>query len=140
MADPLRNFRFRIEMDGITDAGFSEASGFDTTSDVIEYREGKDPPHVRKLPGLTKAGDITLKWGLTDDTRLFDWRQDVVDGKIERKTVYIIALDEAGSETARWQCDKAWPSKIDTPDFNAKGNDVAITTLTITCEEVKRTR
>jgi phage tail-like protein len=62
-----------------------------------------------------------------------------VDGKIERKTVYIIAYDEDGSEKARWQCDNAWPSKMDAPDFNAKGNDVAINTLTITCEEVKRT-
>ena len=140
MADPVRNFRFRIEMDGITDAGFSEASGFDSTTDVIEYREGKDPAHVRKLPGLTKFGDITLKWGLTDDTRLFDWRQDIVDGDIQRKTVYIIAVDEQGNEKARWQCDNAWPSKLDPVDFNAKGNDVAINTLTITCEEVKRTK
>ena len=140
MADPIRNFRFRVELDGITDAGFTEASGFDSTTDVIEYREGKDAAHVRKLPGLTKFGDITLKYGLTEDTRLFDWRQEIIDGDITRKTVYIIALDEQGNEKARWQCDNAWPSKLDPADFNAKGNDVAINTLTITCEEVKRTK
>jgi len=140
MRDPIRNFRFNIEIDGITDAGFSEASGFDSTSDVIEYREDKDPPHVRKIPGLTKFGDITLKWGLTDDKRLFDWRQDIIDGKVTRKTVYIIAFDEAGDEKVRWQCDNAWPSKLDPADFTAKGNDLAINTLTISCEEVKRTK
>ncbi len=140
MADPIRNFRFRVEMDGITDAGFTEASGFDSTTDVIEYREGKDPAHVRKLPGLTKYGDITLKYGLTEDTRLFDWRQQIIDGDISRRTVYVIALDEQGTERARWQCDNAWPSKLDPADFNAKGNDVAINTLTLTCEEVKRTK
>jgi phage tail-like protein len=140
MPDPLRNFRFQVEIDGISNAGFSEVSGFDSTSDVIEYREGHDPSHVRKLPGLTKVGDVTLKWGLTDDTRLFAWRQEIVDGTVTRKTVYIIALDETGTERARWQCDNAWPSKLDTPDFNAKGNDVAISTLTISCEEVKRTK
>ena len=140
MPDPLRNFRFRVEIDGITDAGFSEATGFDSTTDVIEYREGSDPAHARKLPGLNKFGDVTLKWGLTDDTRLFDWRQEIIDGKITRKTVYIIALDETGTEKARWQCDRAWPSKLDPVDFNAKGNDVAINTLTISCEEVKRTK
>ena len=140
MADPIRNFRFRVELDGITDAGFTEASGFDSTTDVIEYREGNDPAHVRKLPGLTKFGDITLKYGLTEDTRLFDWRQEIIDGDITRKTVYVIALDEQGNEKARWQCDNAWPSKLDPADFNAKGNDVAINTLTITCEEVKRTK
>ena len=140
MADPLRNFRFRVEIDGIANTGFSEATGFDSTTDVIEYREGTDPTHVRKLPGLTKFGDITLKWGLSDDKQLFDWRQDIIDGKIDRKTLYIIALDEAGDEKARWQCDNAWPSKLDPADFNAKGNDVAINTLTISCQEVKRTR
>jgi phage tail-like protein len=140
MPDPIRNFRFLVEIDGVSDAGFSEATGFDSTSDVIEYREGKDPAHVRKIPGLTKFGNITLKWGLTDDMRLFDWRQEIVDGKVTRKTVYIIALDETGSEKARWQCDNAWPSKIDPPDFNAKGNDIAINTLEIACEEVKRTK
>jgi len=140
VADPIRNFRFRVEMDGITDAGFTEASGFDSTTDVIEYREGKDPAHVRKLPGLTKYGDITLKYGLTEDTRLFDWRQQIIDGDISRRTVYVIALDEQGTERARWQCDNAWPSKLDPADFNAKGNDVAINTLTLTCEEVKRTK
>jgi phage tail-like protein len=140
VADPIRNFRFRVEMDGITDAGFTEASGFDSTTDVIEYREGKDPAHVRKLPGLTKYGDITLKYGLTEDTRLFDWRQQIIDGDISRRTVYVIALDEQGNERARWQCDNAWPSKLDPADFNAKGNDVAINTLTLTCEEVKRTK
>jgi phage tail-like protein len=140
MPDPLRNFRFHVEIDGITDAGFTEASGFDSTSDVIEYREGKDPAHVRKLPGLTKAGDITLKWGLSGDVRLFDWRQEIIEGKVQPKTVYIIAMDETGAEKARWQCFNAWPSKMDPPDFNAKGNDVAINALTLTCEEVKRVK
>ena len=140
MADPLRNFRFQVEIEGITDAGFSEVTGFDSTTEVVEYREGKDPPHPGKYPGVTKFGDITLKWGLTDDTRLFDWRQEIVDGKTTRKTVYIIALDETGSEKARWQCDKAWPSKMDPADFNAKGSDIAINTLTIACEEVKRVK
>src|SRR3712207_3279734 len=114
MPDPVRNFRFRVEIDGITTTGFTEATGFDSTTDVIEYREGTDPPHVRKLPGLTKFGDITLKYGLTDDKQLFDWRQAIIDGKIDknRKTVYIIALDETGTDRARWQCEKAWPSKL----------------------------
>ena len=140
MADPLRNFRFRVEIDAISATGFSEATGFDSTSDVIEYREGTDPAHVRKLPGLTKFGDITLKWGLGDDKEMFDWRQEVIDGTISRRTVYVIALDETGTEKARWQCFNAWPSKLDPVDFNAKGNDVGINTLTISCEEVKRVK
>ena len=63
--DPLRNFRFRVEIDQITQAFFSEAAIGETTNEPIDYREGIDPTHVRKLPGLTKFGNITLKWGVT---------------------------------------------------------------------------
>ncbi|MFN8524434.1 MAG: phage tail protein [Chloroflexota bacterium] len=136
--DPIRNFRFRVEIDGILDAGFTEASGFDSSTDVIEYREGKDPAHVRKLPGLNKFGDVTLKYGVTGDTRLFEWRKEIVDGRLDRRTVYIVAFDENGDERVRWQCRNAWPSRLDPSDYNARGNDVAIDTLTITCEEVTR--
>jgi hypothetical protein len=41
--DPLRNFRLRVEIDGIAVAGFSEALVGSATTDVIEYREGTDP-------------------------------------------------------------------------------------------------
>ena len=55
-----------MEIDGIQQAGFSEVTGFDVTVDPIDYREGTDPTHVRKLTGLTKYGNVTLKWGITD--------------------------------------------------------------------------
>ena len=38
--DPYRNFRFRIEIDGVQAAAFSEVTIAATTTDVIEYREG----------------------------------------------------------------------------------------------------
>ncbi len=136
--DPLRNFRFRIEIDGIQQAGFSEVSGFDNTVDVIDYREGTDPTHVRKLSGLTKYGNITLKWGITDSMEIYNWHKSVVDGNVQRKNISIIAVDEAGSDKARWEIVNAWPTKYDPPDFNAKGNDVAIETLEIVHEGMTR--
>src|SRR5258706_6887187 len=86
--DPLRNFRYRLEIDSITQAGFSEVAIADTTIDAVEYREGTDPPHVRKLSGLTKYGNITLKWGLTVGAGaldLFKWHADVSAGQVEGK-------------------------------------------------------
>ena len=61
--DPLRNFRYRLEIDSVTQAGFSEVMIAETTIDAVDYREGTDPPHVRKLSGLTKYGtvDISIK-------------------------------------------------------------------------------
>lgn len=138
--DPYRQFRFRVEIDGITQAGFSECAFADTTTDPVEYREGTDPTVFRKLSGLTKYGNITLKWGITDSMDLYKWRQQVIDTGAEgaRKNMSIIMVDEAGADKARWDIVQAWPSKYDPPDFSAKGNEVAIETLEIVHEGFKR--
>ncbi len=136
--DPLRNFKFRLEIDGIQQAGFSEVTGIDTTVEPIEYREGTDGTYSRKLRGLVKYGNITLKWGVTDSTELYEWFMDGVDGYVVRKNVSIIAVDEAGNDKARWEVTGAWPTKYHTPDFNAKGNDIAIENIEIVHEGIKR--
>ena len=136
--DPFRNFRFRVEIDGIQQAGFSEVTGFDSTVDVIDYREGNEATHVRKLPGLTKYGNISLKWGITDSMEIYNWHQEAVKGNILRKNISIIVIDEAGNDKARWDFAAAWPTKYDAPDFNAKGNEVAIESLEIVHEGMTR--
>lgn len=136
--DPLRNFRFRLEIDGIQQAGFSEVSGFDVTVDPIEYREGNEPTHVRKLTGLTKYGNITMKWGIIDSMELHNWHRQIVDGDIQRKNIAIIVVNESGEDKARFEIVEAWPSKYDPMDLNAKGNDVSIETLEICNEGVIR--
>jgi phage tail-like protein len=137
--DPLRNFRFRLEIGGISEAHFSEVTGFDITTDAIDYREGDEPTHVRKLPGLTKYGNVTLKRGITDSMDIYNWYKDIVAGKIRRETVAIVVIDEKGDDKARFQITDAWPSKYDPMDLNAKGNDVAIETLELVNEGVERT-
>ncbi|MGC5328280.1 phage tail protein [Brevibacillus sp. SYSU BS000544] len=136
--DPFRNFRFRVEIDGIQQAGFSEATGFDATIDVIDYREGSEPTHVRKLPGLSKYGNISLKWGITDSMELYNWHRDVSNGNVQRKNISIIIVDEAGNDKARWEFVNTWPTKYDPSDLNAKGNDVAIETIEIVHEGMTR--
>jgi conserved hypothetical phage tail region protein len=134
--DPYRGFNFLVEIDGITQAGFQEVSGLDASTDPVDYREGNDPNHVRKLTGLNKYSAITLKRGITDSDELWKWRQSVIDGKTERKNGSLILLDEAGAEKLRWNFSKAWPSKWTGPSFNATSTAVAIETLEITHEEV----
>jgi phage tail-like protein len=141
--DPLRNFRFRLEIDGITQAGFSEVLIADTTVEAVDYRLGTDPPHMRKLSGLTKYGNITLKWGMTIGANaldLYKWHADVSAGHVKdkRKTVAIVALDEAGEDAARFVVNNAWPVKYDPSDYNAKGNDVAIELMELTHEGYER--
>jgi phage tail-like protein len=136
--DPYVNFRFLVELDGIVQAGFSDCSGFGSQVEVVEYREGGDPNTVRKRPGKVTYPDITLKWGVTDSTELVDWHMAAVRNAIVRKNGSIILLaDDGTTEVGRWNFFAAWPSKWDGPDFSAKGNEIAINTLTVTCERLE---
>ncbi len=136
--DPYKGFRFRVEIDGVQQAGFSECSGLGSHVEVIEYREGGELATVRKLPGKASYPDISLKWGSTDSNELYDWHMAAVKGEIQRKNGSVVLLDDTGTEKVRWNFFNGWPSKWDGPSFNAKGNDVAIETLTISCERVER--
>jgi phage tail-like protein len=140
--DPLRNFRFRLEIDQITQAHFSEVAIGETVTDPVDYREGTDPTHVRKLTGLTKFGNITLKWGITDSTELYDWHKKVVAGQVQsnRKSVKIIAMDETGADQASFLVSEAWPTKYDPSDLNGKGNEVFIEVLELVNEGIERTK
>ncbi len=138
--DPLRNFRFRVEIDGIQQAAFSEVTIGENTSDVVDYRDGNEPTHVRKLSGLTKYGNVTLKWGITDSKELSVWHEAIVAGQIQsnRKQVAIIVQDEAGADKARFVISEAWPAKYQLSGLNGKGNEVLIETVELVNEGIER--
>ncbi len=140
--DPYRNFRFKVVIDSIQSAAFSEATIPDSSTDVVDYREGTDAPFQKKLSGLTKFGNITLKKGLTDNLDLYNWRKQI-EGKGAvgaRKNLSLILIDEEGNDKAQWDIVEAWPTKYDPSDFNAKGNEVLIETLELVHEGVTRVK
>ena len=118
--DPFRGFKFKVEVDGITRAGFREASGLDSAQDPVEYRA------------------ISLKRGVTNDAELWAWRKKSIDGTIERKNGSIVLTDDAGEEKARWNFVDGWPTKWTGPTFNATANEVAIETLEIAHEGLEK--
>ena len=133
--DPLTNFRFLVEIDGIQQAAFMECTGLGSHIEVVEYREGGEPPSaVRKIPGRVTYPDIVLKWGVTASRELYDWHLAVINGQLQRKNGSVVLLDSERQEVLRWNFFAAWPSKWDGPTLNAMSNDVAIESLTITCE------
>ncbi len=69
--DPYIAFRFKIELKGIIEAGFSECSGLQVETEVEEYREGGINDFVHKFPKMSKYQTITLKRGLTDSQELW---------------------------------------------------------------------
>ena len=136
VVDPHSNFNFLVEIDGLSRAAFQHCTGFDSTVDVVEYREGGSNITPRKLPGLNKFSNIQLTWGMTDDRDLYDWHNKVISGTVERKNGSIILLNRAGQEVARWNFVRAFPMKYDGPDLNAEGSDVAIEMLELAHEGV----
>lgn len=136
--DPYAAFNFLVQIDGINVAGFSEVSGLNSETDAIEYRNGDEDITVRKLPGLKKFGNITLKRGFTDSKDFWEWRLKVMQGKTERKSGTITLQNEAREEALKWQFKEGWPSKWEGPGFNAKNNEVAIESLEITVEDLQQ--
>jgi len=132
--DPYAGFNFIVSIDGIGEAGFSECSGLSTDTDPIEYRVGKDDNTMRKLPGLKKFANISLKRGITQDMQLWQWRASVLAGTTQRKAGSITLLNEARQPALRWKFKEAWPNKWEGPSLNAKSGEVAIETLEIVHE------
>jgi phage tail-like protein len=137
--DPYKAFNFLVEIDGIQVAGFTECTGLSTETDVIEYREGSDRRGIRKIPGLTKFSNITLKRGLTRSRDLWNWRKAVINGGVDRRSGAIVVLGDDHAPVGRFEFREGWPSKWEGPRFNAKSSEIAIETLEIAHEGLELT-
>jgi len=135
--DPYRGFDFRVEIDNSTVAGFRECSGLSLNTDPVDYREGTDVPlSVRKLTGLRKFTNITLKRGYTDNTELWKWYKNVLNGVTDRRNGSIVLQDEEHKDVLRWNFENGWIAKWEGPTMNATSNDVAIESIEIVHERV----
>jgi phage tail-like protein len=140
--DPFRGFRFRVEIDAIASASFSEVVIGITTTDVVDYRDGDEPAHVRKLSGLTRFGNVILRRGMTTSLDLVQWHQQIVNGGLSaaRKEIAVAIEDETGADVARFTVTDAWPVKFGPIVLNATSNEVLIETLELANEGIERTK
>jgi phage tail-like protein len=133
--DPYRGFNFLVEIDNIPVAGFSEVGGLSGDGDIIEYREGSDVPlTVRKITGLHKWANVTLRRGITRSRALWMWRLNILNGVNDRRNGAIVLLDEQRNRVMEWRFANGWISKYDAGTLNAKGNEVALENVEI-CHE-----
>jgi len=138
---PFRVARFLLEIDEVAKAGFSYCRLPETTTDVVEYREGNEPPTPRKLAGLSRYSPLELRSGVTTDSiALAEWRRLVEQGKVDeaRRSIAVVLLDEEGSAAARWEFRNAWPATYEAPTLDADRSAVAIETLEIVSEGFER--
>ena len=132
---PIVKFHFQVEWGG-TKIGFTEVSGLDVETEVVEYRQGASKEYSKiKMPGMQKFSNITLKRGtFATDNEFFDWWNTVKLNTIERRDISISLLNEEHEPVVVWKVKNAWPSKIQPTDLKADGNEVAIETMEIVHE------
>jgi phage tail-like protein len=140
----LAAFNFHLEIEGVTgDAkqivgGFKSVSGMDSTTEIIEFKQGNDV-RVRKKPGRTTYSNIVLERGYTATDDLWEWRKNIEEGTIDRRSGAIIILDHDGqTEAARYEFFNAWPCKWNVPDFAGDQSGMAIEKIELAVEQVKR--
>jgi phage tail-like protein len=138
--DPLRNFKFRVEIDGVSQSGFNEVIMPAATIQVIEYREGNEATQSRKLSGQTGFGNIILKWGITGGNDLYQWWKEVsqTGAQSSRRNMSVVLIDEEGNDRVRWNFEKAWPVRYRPSDLDAENNEVAMEALEITFERMTK--
>jgi len=136
---PLPKFHFQLNWGG-TRIGFTEVSGLDFETEVIEYREGNSPVYNKsKQPGLTKYANISLKRGtfLGDFEYFEQWKKTMMfqEGKEKfRRDVTIMLLDEEHNPIITWSLHNAWPSKVQSTNLKADANEVAIESMDLVHE------
>jgi phage tail-like protein len=140
--DPYAAYNFLVIVTNVSDDGvsvsgsFTEASGLELEVPPIEYRTGSEDITVRKIPGLKKFTNITLKRGVTGHVGFWNWVKEALDGRVRRTSGSIVMLDENRQETMRWNFDRAWPTKYTGPSFNATKNEIAMETLVLAVESL----
>lgn len=138
VTDPYRGYNFRVEIQGVADAAFTECSGMGASVHAIRYAEGRSRI-VRRIPGALEYADITLRYGLTSSGDLWTWMLSAVNGKVERRNVSIVLLDSDGvREVMRWNLAQAWVSKWNAAPLDAMTQEIAIESMTIVYETLER--
>jgi phage tail-like protein len=133
--DPYLVSNFRVEIDSIASATFSEVLGLDVSIDIVDYRTGTSVPLApEKLPGLARYPNITLKRGLTQNTDLWNWIKNILNGVSDKRNMSIVLQDAQHNDVIRWNVKSAWPCRWAGPILHAGSSDIAIETLEI-CHE-----
>lgn len=127
---PLPKFHFQVQWGGAR-IGFTEISGLDVETEVIEYRDGALPEFSKmKIPGMQKFANVTMKRGVfKSDNDYFNWWNTVSLNTIERRDVIVSLLNEAHEPVMVWKIKNAWPAKIGSTDLKSDGNEIAIESI-----------
>ena len=141
---PYDNFNFLVDLGtGTTEgvqAGFQECSDIGMEVTVIEYRNGNEKENsVRKITGLNKATDVTLKRGVIGSLDLYSWLNDIRNGSQSaiRNVIVHLQNEDHTAIVQTWKLMRARIIKHISGPMNAKGTDVAMEELSIAYERLE---
>jgi phage tail-like protein len=141
---PYVQFNFLVDLGtGTTDgveAGFQECSNIGMEVTVSEYRTGNSKENsVRKITGLNKSTDVTLKRGVIGSLNLYRWLDDIRNGNqmAERTVVIQLQNEDHTAVVQTWKLLRARIIKHVSGPMNAKGTDVAMEELTLAYERLE---
>ncbi len=141
---PYAQFNFLVDIGtGETEgpeAGFQECSGISMSVDVIEYRNGNDKENnPRKLTGLTRVSDVTLKRGIIGSLGLYKWIDEIRNGNPAALRTVVIQLqnEDHTAIVMTWKLLRARIIKHTSGPLNAKGTDVAMEEITLAYERLE---
>ena len=137
--DPYRAYNFKLLVNNVTEGHFTAVTGLGVQVERISYREAGNNAIVRAIPGRVTYGAVTLSFGLTSSTELWDWLMTAVEGRVSRRNISIVMLDSSGStEVLRWNLINAWPQEWYGSPLDAMSRDLAIETLVLAYEGLAR--
>jgi phage tail-like protein len=141
---PYVGFNFLVDLgDGSTDgvqAGFQDVSGLGMEVTVTEYRNGNERENsVRKLTGLAKTTDVTLKRGIVGSLNLYQWLDQIRNGNESayRNVVIHLQNEDHSATVLMWKLIRARITKHTSGPLNAKGTDVAMEEMVLTYERLE---
>jgi phage tail-like protein len=140
---PYGRFNFLVDFGNGSDsfeAGFQECSPISSSVTLYEYRNGNERNNAtRKLPGLTKYDDVTLKRGVIGSLNLYDWYNQFRNGDVGAVRNVTISLqnEDHTATVMTWKLFNAMPVKYSAGPLNGKGTDVAVEELTLAYERLE---
>jgi phage tail-like protein len=150
--DPLKTWRYIIEVDNFARFGFASMKGLSAETEVVKYAEGGSSTD-QKSPGRTTFADVTLERGVIllagqGSMDMLNWYNQVYDASTQstpttpagssgtfRRSIDVVMFDKTGAERLRWRLSEAWPKgSVPFPDLEAMSSNNVLEKLTIVHE------
>lgn len=135
--DPFHVFKFLVEFDHVQHGGFSRVKGLSRETKVESRRIGGINDYEHKFATLTSYGNLVLERGLVDPY-LWQWHEEVVEGRITRRTITIALQDRTGQEVWRWLVEGAFPVKWTGTDLDGASGQVLVESVELAHHGIRK--